>query len=176
MNICVVGTGYVGLVTGAVFADLGNDVLCVDNQPEKVAALQAGKMPIYEPEIHHTRMKRSADWKVDATTGTGESGRERPVVAAVGPGDPVLELLPRVTHGVAQRVEAAGDRDGIAALVAGFPHPFPATAADRHELHLHSVHVPAPSARLAGRLGLQETECNRSATESGEHGPAPWDW
>ncbi|MGH7308871.1 MAG: NAD-binding protein, partial [Candidatus Rokuibacteriota bacterium] len=47
MNICVVGTGYVGLVTGAVFADLGNEVLCVDNQPDKIAALQAGRMPIY---------------------------------------------------------------------------------------------------------------------------------
>src|SRR3989449_2750332 len=47
MNICVVGTGYVGLVTGAVFADLGNDVVCVDNQPEKVAALRAGRCPTY---------------------------------------------------------------------------------------------------------------------------------
>ena len=36
MNICVVGTGYVGLVTGAVFADLGNDVICVDNVREKI--------------------------------------------------------------------------------------------------------------------------------------------
>src|SRR5439155_741061 len=47
MNICVVGTGYVGLVTGAVFADLGNDVVCVDNVAEKIATLQAGGMPIY---------------------------------------------------------------------------------------------------------------------------------
>ncbi|HJV56340.1 MAG TPA: NAD-binding protein, partial [Methylomirabilota bacterium] len=36
MNICVVGTGYVGLVTGAVFADLGNDVICVDNAIKKI--------------------------------------------------------------------------------------------------------------------------------------------
>src|SRR2546421_2117062 len=49
MNICVVGTGYVGLVTGAVFADLGNEVVCVDNQPDKIAELRAGRMPIYEP-------------------------------------------------------------------------------------------------------------------------------
>ena len=51
MNICVVGTGYVGLVTGAVFADLGNEVACVDNVPEKIAALRAGRMPIYEPGL-----------------------------------------------------------------------------------------------------------------------------
>jgi len=46
MNICVVGTGYVGLVTGAVFADLGNDVVCVDNVAEKIRALDQGQMPI----------------------------------------------------------------------------------------------------------------------------------
>jgi UDPglucose 6-dehydrogenase len=51
MNICVVGTGYVGLVTGAVFADLGNDVICVDNDATKVADLDAGRMPIYEPGL-----------------------------------------------------------------------------------------------------------------------------
>src|SRR2546421_617977 len=51
MNICVVGTGYVGLVTGAVFADLGNEVVCVDNQPDKIAELRAGRMPIYEPGL-----------------------------------------------------------------------------------------------------------------------------
>ena len=44
MNICVVGTGYVGLVTGAVFADLGNDVVCADNAAEKIEALKAAKV------------------------------------------------------------------------------------------------------------------------------------
>ena len=51
MNICVVGTGYVGLVTGAVFADLGNDVVCVDQIAEKVESLKAGRMPFYEPGL-----------------------------------------------------------------------------------------------------------------------------
>ena len=51
MNICVVGTGYVGLVTGAVFADLGNDVVCVDKDAAKIEALRAGQMPIYEPGL-----------------------------------------------------------------------------------------------------------------------------
>jgi UDPglucose 6-dehydrogenase len=51
MNICVIGTGYVGLVTGVVFADLGNDVVCVDKDDAKVARLRAGDMPIYEPGL-----------------------------------------------------------------------------------------------------------------------------
>lgn len=51
MNICVIGTGYVGLVTGTIFADLGNEVICVDKNPEKVAMLERGEMPIYEPGL-----------------------------------------------------------------------------------------------------------------------------
>ena len=49
MKIAVVGTGYVGLVTGTCFAEAGNDVLCVDNNQEKLAMLRAGQVPIYEP-------------------------------------------------------------------------------------------------------------------------------
>src|SRR3989454_7069202 len=68
MNICVVGTGYVGLGTGAVSADLGNDVLCVDNQPERVAALQAGKMPIYERGLEEMVGRNVADARLAFTT------------------------------------------------------------------------------------------------------------
>lgn len=50
-NIAVVGTGYVGLVTGTCFAEMGNQVFCVDNNQHKVAQMQAGKIPIYEPEL-----------------------------------------------------------------------------------------------------------------------------
>ncbi|HTY41507.1 MAG TPA: UDP-glucose/GDP-mannose dehydrogenase family protein [Thermoanaerobaculia bacterium] len=51
MNICMVGTGYVGLVTGACLADFGMNVVCVDKDAEKIAALQAGRIPIYEPGL-----------------------------------------------------------------------------------------------------------------------------
>lgn len=68
MNICVVGTGYVGLVTGAVFADLGNDVICVDNQPDKIAALEAGRMPIYEPGLEEMVARNVADGRLRFTT------------------------------------------------------------------------------------------------------------
>jgi UDPglucose 6-dehydrogenase len=50
-NICVVGTGYVGLTTGVCFADLGNTVTCIEINPEKLAQLQSGKSPIYEPGL-----------------------------------------------------------------------------------------------------------------------------
>ncbi len=51
MHICVVGTGYVGLVTGACLADFGNNVTCVDNDAAKIAKLHEGVMPIYEPGL-----------------------------------------------------------------------------------------------------------------------------
>jgi UDPglucose 6-dehydrogenase len=51
MNIAVVGTGYVGLVTGTCFAETGNDVICVDIDEAKVAKLKAGEVPIYEPHL-----------------------------------------------------------------------------------------------------------------------------
>ena len=51
MRVAVVGIGYVGLVTGVVLAELGNDVICVDNNPEKVRMLSEGISPIYEPGI-----------------------------------------------------------------------------------------------------------------------------
>src|SRR6187397_892531 len=51
MDLSIVGSGYVGLVTGACFADVGHNVICVDNDARKVEALQAGKVPIYEPGL-----------------------------------------------------------------------------------------------------------------------------
>lgn len=51
MRITMIGSGYVGLVSGACFADFGHDVVCVDKLPEKIDALRAGRMPIYEPGL-----------------------------------------------------------------------------------------------------------------------------
>jgi len=59
MNICVIGSGYVGLVTGSCFADLGNNVICVDNDKSKIAALKKGKIPIHEPGLEEL-IKRNA--------------------------------------------------------------------------------------------------------------------
>ncbi|HZT27445.1 MAG TPA: UDP-glucose/GDP-mannose dehydrogenase family protein [Pseudolabrys sp.] len=52
MRVAMIGTGYVGLVSGACFADFGHDVTCVDKDDGKIAALERGEMPIYEPGLH----------------------------------------------------------------------------------------------------------------------------
>ena len=51
MRVAMIGTGYVGLVSGACFSEFGVDVVCVDKDDSKIATLEAGKMPIYEPGL-----------------------------------------------------------------------------------------------------------------------------
>ena len=57
MKLCMIGTGYVGLVSGVCFSDLGNDVICVDNDKSKINLLQNGKVPIYEPGLSELVIK-----------------------------------------------------------------------------------------------------------------------
>src|SRR5882724_7238752 len=90
MNICVAGTGYVGLVTGAVFADLGNDVVCIDNVAEKIAALRAGRMPIYEPGLEEMVARNVADGRLAFTTDLADAVRLS-VVVVFSVGTPARE-------------------------------------------------------------------------------------
>ncbi|HZF09651.1 MAG TPA: UDP-glucose/GDP-mannose dehydrogenase family protein [Thermoanaerobaculia bacterium] len=71
MNICVVGSGYVGLVTGACLADFGMHVVGVDKDAEKVAALRQGKVPIYEPGLETLVQKNMEEGRLAFTTDLG---------------------------------------------------------------------------------------------------------
>ena len=68
MNIAIVGTGYVGLVTGTCFAETGNNVICVDIDKEKVRKMQEGIVPIYEPELEHLFERNSKAGRLHFTT------------------------------------------------------------------------------------------------------------
>jgi UDPglucose 6-dehydrogenase len=68
VKIAVVGTGYVGLVVGACFAENGNDVICVDKDEAKVRALRRGKIPIYEPGLEEIVKRNTAEKRLSFTT------------------------------------------------------------------------------------------------------------
>lgn len=80
MNICVIGTGYVGLVTGVVFSDLGNEVICVDKNEEKIALLRAGVMPIYEPGLEEMVARNADEGRLSFTTDFESAVRKSEVV------------------------------------------------------------------------------------------------
>lgn len=68
MKICVIGTGYVGLVAGACLADMGNDVICVDNNKDKIEKLQNSIVPIYEPGLEELIKVNKSENRLHFTT------------------------------------------------------------------------------------------------------------
>jgi len=68
MNVCVIGTGYVGLVTGTCFAEMGNEVMCVDIDQQKVKQMKAGKIPIYEPGLEDLFKRNIKENRLSFTT------------------------------------------------------------------------------------------------------------
>ncbi|MBS0656977.1 MAG: UDP-glucose/GDP-mannose dehydrogenase family protein [Verrucomicrobia bacterium] len=73
MDLCIIGSGYVGLVSGACFAEVGHHVICVDNNPKKIAALKAGQIPIYEPGLEDLVKRNVASHRLKFT-GSIEEG------------------------------------------------------------------------------------------------------
>jgi UDPglucose 6-dehydrogenase len=110
MNVCMVGTGYVGLVTGACLADFGMNVVCVDKDAEKVAGLQNGRIPIYEPGLEEIVAKNERAGRLRFTTDL-RSGIEQSLVIfiAVGTpprpdGSPDLTFVRQVAEAVAEHM------------------------------------------------------------------------
>jgi len=111
MKVAVVGTGYVGLVTGVVLADLGNDVICVDNDPAKISKLRAGISPIYEPGVEEMLRHNLAAGNLTISDSIADAVKVSEVVfIAVGtpPGEdgtPDLTAVKAVATGIAKAID-----------------------------------------------------------------------
>ncbi|MBW2313712.1 MAG: UDP-glucose/GDP-mannose dehydrogenase family protein [Deltaproteobacteria bacterium] len=90
MNVCVIGTGYVGLVTGACFAEFGVNVVCVDKEADKIAALEAGEIPIYEPGLEDLVERNVREQRLSFSTDTESSVRDA-LVVFIAVGTPAAE-------------------------------------------------------------------------------------
>jgi UDPglucose 6-dehydrogenase len=110
MHIAVIGTGYVGLVTGACFAEFGVDVTCVDIDAEKIARLSAGEMPIYEPGLEQLVTKNVQSGRLIFTTDIKQAVEQALVIfLAVGTppksdGSPDLSFVEAAVRSVADHM------------------------------------------------------------------------
>ncbi|GBD26574.1 UDP-glucose 6-dehydrogenase TuaD [bacterium HR30] len=87
MKLCVIGTGYVGLVAGTCFAESGNDVICVDIDAEKIERLNRGEVPIYEPGLEELIRRNVAEGRLFFTTDLAEAVR-RSLLCFIAVGTP----------------------------------------------------------------------------------------
>ena len=116
MKICMVGAGYVGLVSGACFADFGHDVVCVDLDPTKIERLHAGVMPIYEPGLDDLVKRNVAAGRLGFTTSLGEgvAGADAVFIAVGTPsrrGDGHADLS--YVHAAAKEIAASLTGDAV---------------------------------------------------------------
>lgn len=107
MNLAIIGTGYVGLTTGTCFAEVGHNVVCVDNNRDKVQALLDGKMPIYEPELEDLIVSNVSAGRLAFTTDLAEAVATCDIIFIAVPTPPHedgsvdLSYIEAVSHDIA---------------------------------------------------------------------------
>jgi UDPglucose 6-dehydrogenase len=112
MKLTIIGTGYVGLVTGTCFAEVGHQITCVDKDASKVELLRAGGMPIYEPGLQELVEKNVAAGRLSFTTSTAEGVERSDVIFIAVPTPPLpdgsvdMTFMESVSREIAQNLTA----------------------------------------------------------------------
>jgi UDPglucose 6-dehydrogenase len=112
MKLTIIGSGYVGLTTGACFAEVGHHVLCVDNNPKKVETLLAGKIPIFEPGLEALVQRNVAAGRLEFTTSTEKGVEHGEVLFIAVPTPPQpdgsvdLSFMEKVSREIAEHLES----------------------------------------------------------------------
>ena len=110
-NVCIIGCGHVGLVTGASLAELGNKVICVDNNTRVIDGLKEGKMPFYEPGLEELVHRNANNGRLSFTTGLEEGVKASEIIfIAVGTpqkpdGTTDMTLVEAVTQKISQTID-----------------------------------------------------------------------
>ena len=109
MKLTIIGTGYVGLVTGTCFAEVGHQVICVDNNQDKVKLLQAGGIPIYEPGLEEMVKKHVANGRLRFTASTKDGVENSDIIFIAVPTPPQPDGSVDLSYieGVAREIAAS---------------------------------------------------------------------
>lgn len=138
MKIAVVGTGYVGLVLGACLAENGNDVICVDKDQSKIATLEAGKMPIFEPGLEEIVRRNHAEQRLVFTTELPDAVRASEIVF--------------IAVGTPEREDGSADLQHVLAVARDVGR-----AMDKYTVIVDKSTVPVGTAKLVQATVAKET-------------------
>lgn len=118
MRVSVIGTGYVGLVAAACFADHGNEVVCADIDAEKIAALERGEIPIYEPGLEPMVKRNMAAGRLSFTTSNAEAAKHAEILfLAVGTPTGGTDGAPNLSYLLQAASEVAPHLEGFTVVV-----------------------------------------------------------
>ena len=107
MNLAIIGTGYVGLTTGTCFAEVGHNVVCVDNNEAKVESLREGRVPIYEPDLEELIISNVSAGRLSFTTSLADAIKDCEIIFIAVPTPPHedgsvdLSYIEAVSHEIA---------------------------------------------------------------------------
>lgn len=112
MRIAIIGSGYVGLVSGVCLAEIGHQVICVDNNPDKIKTLKKGRLPIYEPGLLELMKENVRQKRLSFTGSIGEATEKSEVIFLAVPtppkpsGDADLTYIEHVARQIAQHMDS----------------------------------------------------------------------